>query len=417
MPGPSTTRHPEVIVIGAGIVGAACAYALSRAGVSVTVIEAKAAASGTSGQGEGNVLVSDRGPGAELVLAQYSLTRWNRIETELAEHLPPGFPSIEYERKGGVVVATTADGARSLRQFAQTQRPAGVRAIEVDHDEALRLEPYLNPAVIAAVHYPDDAQVQPVIATEALLAAARDQGVETIFGEQVIGAIPGAGNGIAGVRTTRGSYPAGQVIIACGPWSAQVAETLGSWLPVRPRRGVLLVTTRMPHRIFHKVYDADYVGAVASDDHGLQTSSVIESTAAGTVLVGSSRRQAGFDQSLDLEAVRDIARKAITIFPFLAEASVMRVYGGLRPFMPDHLPVIGPDPQVPGLWHATGHEGAGISLSLGTGDLITSLITNTSPPVDPLPYAPARLCAEESPNPSSVRGVAGHSASPAGGRA
>jgi len=381
----------EVIVVGAGIVGAACAYALSRAGVAVTVIEAGAAASGTSGQGEGNILVSDRGPGAELVLAQYSLTRWDRIEQELAEHLPTHFPAIEYERKGGVVVATTEDGAGSLLGFAGTQRPAGVTAIELDHDAALELEPHLNPGVTAAVNYPQDAQVQPVIATEAFLAAARTLGAETIFGEEVVGALRGPREAITGVRTTRGEYCSGQVIIACGPWSAQVAETLGSWLPVRPRRGVLLVTTRMPHKIFHKVYDADYVGAVASDDHGLQTSSVIESTAAGTVLVGSSRRQSGFDQSLDLDAVREIARKATKIFPFLAGASVMRVYGGLRPFMPDHLPVIGPDPLVPGLWHATGHEGAGISLSLGTGDLITSLITGSAPPVDPRPYDPVRL--------------------------
>jgi glycine/D-amino acid oxidase-like deaminating enzyme len=385
------SRPPEVIIVGAGIVGAACAYALSRAGLAVTVIEAKAAASGTSGQGEGNILVSDRGPGAELVLAQYSLTRWDRIEQELAERLPARFPAIEYERKGGVVVATTEAGAESLLAFAGTQRPAGVTAIELDHDGALALEPHLNPEVTAAVHYPQDAQVQPVIATEALLAAARALGAMTIFGEAVIGALRGPGDAITGVRTKRAEYQAGQVIIACGPWSAQVAETLGSWLPVRPRRGVLLVTTRMPHKIFHKVYDADYVGAVASDDHGLQTSSVIESTAGGTVLVGSSRRQSGFDQSLDLQAVREIARKAITVFPFLADASVMRVYGGLRPFMPDHLPVIGPDPLISGLWHATGHEGAGISLSLGTGDLITSLITGRTPPVDPQPYAPARL--------------------------
>ncbi|GAB3920984.1 FAD-dependent oxidoreductase [Microlunatus endophyticus] len=384
-------RPSDVIVVGAGIVGAACAYALSRAGFVVTVIEAKAAASGTSGQGEGNILVSDRGPGAELVLAQYSLTRWDRIEQELAEYLPTGFPELEYELKGGVVVATTEAGAESLLAFAGTQRPAGVTAIELDHDGALALEPHLNPEVTAAVHYPQDAQVQPVIATEALLAAARTLGAATIFGEQVVGALRGPGPTITGVRTDRDEYPASQVIIACGPWSAQVAETLGSWLPVRPRRGVLLVTTRMPHKIFHKVYDADYVGAVVSDDHGLQTSSVIESTAAGTVLVGSSRRQSGFDQSLDLHAVREIARKAITIFPFLADASVMRVYGGLRPFMPDHLPVIGPDPLVSGLWHATGHEGAGISLSLGTGDLITSLITGSTSPVDPRPYAPARL--------------------------
>jgi len=385
------TQSSDVLVIGAGIIGAACAYALSRAGLSVTVIDAKAAASGTSGQGEGNILVSDKQPGAELVLAGYSLGRWDQLEDELAEQLPTGFPSMEYERKGGIVVATTSAGVQPLLDFAETQRPHGIIAAEVDYDELLQLEPYLNPTVSAALHYPQDAQVQPVIATEAFLAAARKLGAKTIFGEKVISAVTGADGRITGLRTTAVRHSAAQVIIACGAWSAEVADSLGSWLPVRPRRGVLLVTTRMPQMIFHKVYDADYVGAVGSDDRGLQTSSVIESTASGTVLVGSSRRQRGFDQSLDLEAVREIALKAIGIFPFLANASVMRTYGGFRPFMPDHLPVIGPDPRMPGLWHATGHEGAGIGLSIGTADLLASLITDTPSPVDPAPFAPSRL--------------------------
>jgi D-hydroxyproline dehydrogenase subunit beta len=384
------TPSPDAIVVGAGIVGAACAYALARAGMSVTVLDAHAAGSGTSGQGEGNILVSDKVPGPELGLTQHSLTLWDRIEQELREHLPRGFPSIEYERKGGLVVATTADGVQPLIDFAGSQRKVDVVASRVDHAQALELEPQLNPEITASVYYPEDAQVQPVIATEALLASARDLGARTIFGERVYGALHDHDQRITGVRTDSETYSAGRVIIAAGPWSAQVAHSFGTSLAVRPRRGVVLVTTRMPHRIFHKVYDADYVGAVGSDDLGLQTSSVIESTAAGTVLVGSSRRHSGFDQSLDLQAAREIARKAMVVFPFLADAAVMRVYGGLRPFMPDHLPVIGPDPGIPGLWHATGHEGAGIGLSLGTADLLTALITDAAPPVDPAPFAPAR---------------------------
>jgi glycine/D-amino acid oxidase-like deaminating enzyme len=379
----------DVIVVGAGIIGAACAYALARTGASVTVLDAGAAASGTSGQGEGNILVSDKQPGAELVLAQHSLQLWDGLQAELSDRLPDGFPALEYERKGGLVVATTDAGAESLPRFARGQRDADIDARVIDRAEALRLEPDLNPAVTAAVHYPEDAQVQPVVATEALLAAARSLGASTLFGERVVGGLGSSGR-LTGVRTERGDHHATQVVLACGPWSGEVGTALGSRMPVRPRRGVILVTTRMPHRIFHKVYDADYVGAVGSDDHGLQTSSVIESTAAGTVLVGSSRRQCGFDDRLDLEAVRQIAAKALRIFPFLADAAVMRVYGGFRPFMPDHLPVIGPDPWIDGLWHATGHEGAGIGLSLGTGDLLADLITGRAPAIDPQPYDPAR---------------------------
>jgi glycine/D-amino acid oxidase-like deaminating enzyme len=384
----------DVIIVGAGIVGAACARSLTAAGLSVTVLDASAAASGTSGQGEGNILVSDKEAGPELVLARRSLALWDRLVAELDDELPAAaraaIPGIEYERKGGLVVATAEASAGPLLAFAGEQREAGVDARPIGRGEALRLEPDLSSAVTAAVLYPEDAQVQPVIAVEAMLAAARARGAVIRYGEPVTGAISDRSGRLAGVRTPRDGYPAGQVVVAAGPWSGEVAALLGGALPVRPRRGVMLVTTRMPHRIFHKVYDAGYVGAVGSGDATLQTSTVVESTAAGTVLVGSSRRQQGFDASFDLAAVREIAAKAIEVFPFLAQAAVMRVYGGFRPFMPDHLPVIGPDARVPGLWYATGHEGAGIGLSLGTAELLRDLLTGTGPALDPAPFSPAR---------------------------
>lgn len=150
------------------------------------------------------------------------------------------------------------------------------------------------------------------------------------------------------------------------------------------------MTSRMRHRVFHKVYDADYVGAVGSDDAALQTSSVVESTAAGTVLIGSSRQQIGFDSSMRTEVMSQIAAKALRLFPFLADHQVMRAYGGFRPFMPDHLPLVGPDHRLSGLWHATGHEGAGIGLAPVTGDLIAAMMTGGTPALDVAPYSPAR---------------------------
>ena len=149
------------------------------------------------------------------------------------------------------------------------------------------------------------------------------------------------------------------MVNAAGPWAGEVAALLGAPVPVLPRFGMVLVTPRMPHRIFHKVYDADYVGATQSGDADLQTSAVVESTAAGTVLIGSSRQRVGFDDRLDVRVIAQIAAKAIALFPFLEQTQVMRTYGGFRPYMPDHLPVIGPDHRVAGLYHVTGHEGAG----------------------------------------------------------
>ncbi|WP_345718806.1 FAD-dependent oxidoreductase [Kineosporia mesophila] len=366
----------RVVVIGAGIVGAAIARSLGRAGHEVIVLDRGPTAGGTSASGEGNLLVSDKGPGAELELMQRSLKLWRELDGQLRDELPAGFPSLELDHKGGLVVATTDPGAMALREFAALQRTAGVVAQEVGEQQVHELEPDLTRDYTAAVFYPGDAQVQPVVATESLLASARRRGVQVRQGVEVTGPIMTAGR-LAGVQTSGGPVHGDAVVLAAGPWSGGLSAGLGAPLPVRPRRGTVLVTTRMPQRIRRKVYDADYVGAVGSGAADLQVSSVVESTAAGTVLIGSSRERKGFDERIEARVVAAMAAKALLLFPFLKDVPVMRAYGGFRPFVPDHLPVIGPDPRLAGLWHATGHEGAGIGLSLATAEILTDLIAGT----------------------------------------
>lgn len=380
----------SAVVIGAGIVGAACARSLAMAGIDVVIIDRSTAVSGTTARGEGNLLISDKAPGPELTMALAAYERWPQLITELAAELGEEFPSIEYEAKGGLVVATTEDGAAQLLRFATAQRTAGVDAREITVAKALTLEPHLNPAVTAAVHYPQDSQVQPVIAAEALLASARKHGARVMQSTRIISPIVDGDGALVGVVTDRGEIRADATVIAAGPWSGEVASTLGVTLPVRPRHGMVLVTSRMPQRVFHKVYDADYVGAVGSGDAALQTSSVVESTPSGTVLIGSSRHQIAFDARLRPDTISEIAAKAIQLFPFLADTAIIRTYGGFRPFMPDHLPLVGADPRLSGLWHATGHEGAGIGLAPVTGELLVAMISGSTPTLEPAPYSPSR---------------------------
>ncbi|GLW91897.1 NAD(P)/FAD-dependent oxidoreductase [Actinokineospora globicatena] len=362
-------RVVDVVVVGAGVIGAACADALSSAGLRVTVLDRGPLASGTSAAGEGNILVSDKEPGPELDLALSSLSRWPTLV---------GGTDIEWDPKGGLVVAT-GDPA-PLAHFAAVQREAGIDARWITPAEALEREPHLTTRVTAAVHYPQDAQVQPVLATQALLSNVRRRGGVLRPGVTVVGL------DARGVHTSEGIIACDHVVNACGPWSGEVSRTLGAPIAIAPRRGMVLVTAPLPPTVRHKVYDADYVGAVASGDADLQTSTVVESTAAGTILIGSSRERVGFDESIRVRVLRELARKAVALFPTLADVPVMRAYGGFRPYAPDHLPVIGADPRVPGLWHATGHEGAGIGLAAATGALLAELLTGVTPHLNPTPF-------------------------------
>ncbi|MEU3063460.1 FAD-binding oxidoreductase [Streptomyces subrutilus] len=375
-------RHsPDVVIIGAGVVGAACAHYAARAGLSVAVVDRGPVAGGTTGAGEGNLLVSDKEAGPELDLALLSAALWR----QLAELLPA---SVEYEAKGGLVVAPDAASLTALRAFAQAQRAAGVDAVEAGPDELAALEPHLAPGLAGGFRYPQDAQVQPAQAAARLLAAS---GARVYTGEEVTAVLRDRAGAVRGVRTTGRELAAPAVVNAAGTWGGAVAALAGTALPVLPRRGFVLVTEPLPRVVRHKVYAADYIADVASGSAALQSSAVVEGTPAGPVLIGATRERVGFDRSPSTEALRRLAAQATALFPVLAQVRAIRAYHGFRPYLPDHLPAIGPDPRVPGLLHACGHEGAGIGLAPATGALIAAALTGAEPPLPPGPFRPDRF--------------------------
>lgn len=377
----------RVVVIGAGAVGAACALALVEAGAEVIVIDRTGVAGETSSRCEGNILVSDKEPGAEAELAIEANRAWRALAERLDAERVPGQPATEFEAKGGIVVAFPG-GADALRSFAMSQSGIGIRSEALDEAALRAAEPHLSPEIACGVHYPDDAQVQPSLATQAMLARAVHQGARLVLDDVVAGVV--VGERVTGVRTARGLVEADAVVNCAGPWAGEAAALFGSTLDIRPRRGTILVTAAMPQRVFHKVYDADYVGAVGSADAALQTSTVVESTPSGTVLIGSSRERVGFSGEGLLAPLSEIAAKASRLFPFLRDTMLLRTYYGFRPYAPDHLPAIGADATVAGLFHAAGHEGAGIGLAPTTGALIAHAVLGAAAPVDPTPFLPAR---------------------------
>ncbi|SEE78855.1 Glycine/D-amino acid oxidase [Streptomyces sp. 3213] len=375
----------DVVVVGAGVVGAACALYAARAGLDVVIVDRGPVSGGTTGAGEGNLLVSDKEPGPELDLALLSARLWTELAEELGEF-------IEYEAKGGLVVASTPGGLTALERFAGEQRAAGVVAEPVHAEALYDLEPRLAPDLPGGVHYPQDRQVMPALAAAHLVRAS---GARLLTGRTVTAVLRTADGTVQGVRTAQGDILAPTVINAAGTWGGELAALAGVTLPVLPRRGFVLVTEPLARLIHHKVYAADYVADVASDSAALQTSPVVEGTAAGPVLIGASRERVGFDREFSLPVVRALAAGATRLFPFLADVRAMRSYLGFRPYLPDHLPAIGPDPRAPGLFHACGHEGAGIGLATGTGHLIAQLLGGKTPDLDPAPFRPDRFPDEE----------------------
>jgi glycine/D-amino acid oxidase-like deaminating enzyme len=376
----------DVLVIGAGMVGSACAFYCAEAGLNVAVVDRGPVAGGTTSAGEGNILLSDKEPGAELELALLSVRLW----AELGERIGAG--SVELAPKGGVVVARSAEAAAGLAKLATAQREHGVEVTDVGPAELAELEPNLTTQVCAGAYYPQDMQVQPMLAAATLLRHARARGARVHTGCEVLGLRRGPGGAVTGATTTAGEVSARYTVNAAGTWGAEVAAMAGVHVPVLPRKGFILVTEPLPPAtVRHKVYTADYVANVASGDAGLETSVVVEGTRAGTVLIGASRERVGFDRSVSIPVLRRLAAQAIGVFPFLADVTLLRSYLGFRPYCPDHLPVIGPDPRAPGLVHACGHEGAGIGLSAATGHLIAQALTGTPPEIDLTPFRPDRF--------------------------
>ncbi len=368
----------DVVVIGAGIVGASVARELAVRGVAVTLLDRGAVSSGTTGLGEGNVLCSDKDAGPELELARAGLELYGELEERLGDE-------ARIRRKGALIVhpdaATWADEPARLERLGI----AGARLLGAA--EAREREPELTGELHGASLFPGDLQCDPRAIARALAREAGEAGAAVREG-CAVEAISGGAVRLAGGER----LGADAIVLAAGPWSAGLAASAGLALPLEPRKGQLVrLAAPRPGLVSHKVVDGSYLHAVASADGGLAISTVVETTWEGDILVGSSRERRGFDTTVDPALGAALVARAARLFPRLAQLPVAAAWAGLRPWLPDNLPAIGPSRAVPGLWLATGHEGAGVALGPVTGRLVAQLYTGEPPLVDPSPFDPDRF--------------------------
>ena len=332
----------DAIVVGAGICGAAAARCLADQGAEVLVLDRAGISEGTTGLGEGNVLVCDRPPGYERDLARLGRDLW----LELAER----FPAARVTRKGALVL----------------DAPGG--------EEAGELEPALA-AGVRCRHEPEELQVDPRGLVHALL-----EPLEVRTATEVAAVEPGAVVLDSGERLR-----CRDVVVATGPWAAGLTG-----LPVEPRKGQLAALAAPEGLIRHKLIEAAYADAVASEDAGQRIAAVIEQTLDGDeVLVGSSRERAGFDASVDPALTRAMVARASRFVPALAELPVRREWVGFRSWLPDGLPAVGR--LADGVWASTGHEGSGVGIGPVCGQLLARMIAGRDPGFDTAPLDPQRF--------------------------
>lgn len=366
----------DVVVIGAGIVGCAIAERLARDGVAVCVVERDSVGGGATASSMGHLVVLDDDP-AELALSAYSCARWH----DLAGELPA---AAEYRRIGTLWIARNAAEMDEAQRKRVRLAGAGVAAETVDAKQLAALEPALAAGLCGALRVPGDAVVYPPVAAAWLAARAVAAGAQLRCGVAV------EAIGDREVRLADGSRIATrQVIVASG---CAVPELLPG-VPVRRRKGHLLITTRAQPRVNHQLVELGYMQSA----HGNTAESVafnVQPRPTGQLLLGSTRQFD--DQACEVtpRLIQRLVARATEFLPELADATALRAWTGFRPTTPDHRPMIGAWQSRPNVWLACGHEGLGVTTALGTADLLAALWLGQPLPFDAQPYAPARFAAD-----------------------
>lgn len=367
-------QSPDIVIVGAGIVGAACAMECARGGLRTLVLERAGIGGGTTAAGMGHVVVMDDSE------AQFDLTKFSRqLWMELRPQLPR---EVEYDSCGTLWLAANDEEMAEVYRKQKYYGDRGVRVEVLDAAAVAKAEPNLRPGMAGGLRVADDAVVYPPCAASFFLQEARRFGAEVLCGVTVRKLNPDGSVELAdGSRVS-----AGRSVSATGPWSPELTPGL----PVRKRKGHLVITDRVPGFVHHQIVELGYLKSA----HSMDKSSVafnIQPRTTGQMLIGSSRQFDAEDTVVEHDILDRMLRRAIEYMPGLTKLSAIRTWTGYRAATPDKLPLIGPSTVSDRIWLATGHEGLGITTSLGTGRLLADLLRGRPPEIPSTPFLPSRF--------------------------
>ncbi len=371
-----SSKAYDVVIIGAGIVGSACAAECAREGLSVAIVEAGIVGGGATAAGMGHLVVMDDSE-AQFALTRYSQQLWDEISDELPHE-------VEHDACGTIWIAADDDEMAEARRKACVYSDRGVPVEILDAHSLAEIEPQLRPGLAGGLRVPGDSVIYPPSAAQYFVDQALARGAELFLGVAVE-AITGDG-----IRLRDGSsIAAGVIVNAAGSWSPQLTRGL----EVKKRKGHLVITDRYPNFLRHQLVELGYLKSA----HSLTADSVafnIQPRKTGQLLIGSSRQYDVDDSSVDVPILNRMLDRALEYLPGLRKLSSLRTWTGFRAATPDKLPLIGPHAEHRRLYLATGHEGLGITTSLGTAKLLVAQIMNREPAIPIAPYLPARAAQE-----------------------
>ena len=361
----------DAIVIGAGIVGAACAHALTGAGLDVLVLDDRRG--GATAAGMGHLVVMDDNR-AELDLSRHSLPQWRAWSA----HLPS---AAAWSPCGTLWLAAQADEMDEAERKQARLQAVGVDSWLLGAAALAAAEPALRPGLHGALHVPGDAIVYAPVAARWLLAGGT-HGKPARLRQASVAAIEADA-----LRLRDGARLRAPVTVLA---NGVHASDLCPELPLRPKKGQLLVTDRYPGLVRHQLVELGYVHS-AHHCTGPSVAFNLQPRPTGQLLLGSSRQFDDASRTLDFALLAQMLARAHDFLPDLAQCNALRVWTGLRAASPDGLPLLGAHPQRPGLWLAVGHEGLGVTTAPASAQLLAALITGAAPPFDPTPYRAQRL--------------------------
>lgn len=367
------TQSWDVVIAGAGIVGAACALECAQRGLRTAVVEPRSIGAGATAAGMGHIVVMDDSP-AQLSLTRYSQQLWRA----LAPQLPP---SVEFDACGTVWVAADEDEMAEVHRKHLVYAEAGVPTRILDPHALAAAEPHLRRPLAGGLLVPEDAVLYPPAAAAWLIKQAVALGA-TLFSRHSIVSAANQIVRLSDASELRATY----IVNAAGA----DAPRLTPGIPIRKRKGHLVVTDRYPAFVRHQLVELGYLKSA----HSLTADSVafnVQPRRTGQIILGSSRQFDAQDSAVDRRILSAMIDRARAYMPEIGSLQSIRVWTGFRAATPDKLPMIGPWPGDRSLWLATGHEGLGITTSLATARLLADALTGRQPAIPIEPYLPQRF--------------------------